>query len=42
MTVNESYRGKCRDGHLWQAVVITDEVKKAKCIREGCNAEFEV
>ena len=42
MTVNESYRGKCRDGHLWRAVIISDEVKKAVCDREGCGAEFTV
>lgn len=42
MTVNESYKGKCRDGHLWQAVVEHDEVKKAKCIREDCDAEFTI
>lgn len=42
MTVNEIHKGKCRDGHLWQAVIISDEVKKAKCIREDCNVEFEI
>ena len=42
MTVNESHSGKCRDGHLWQAVIVSDEVKKAVCTREGCNAEFIV
>lgn len=42
MTVNESQKGMCRDGHIWQAVMVSDEVKRAKCIREGCNAEFDI
>ena len=41
MTLNESQKGECRDGHLWQAVM-SGEIKKAVCTREGCNAEFTI